>query len=358
MYIIIAHRSFENIKTGLKIWKIILVFIIYELIAAIVLIFELGPSVKLWVIVDMVLGFIFALSVCKYNLGFKERFEKIISVIILFLILTELCINSFYSMKEIQEKSSMTEMEYYVSLTNFYDYLYGKLKESDNSLYRIENRYRINRNDGLVFGYNGISYSGSTYSKNLYNFLANMGYACQHVVISSDMGNTRVSDMLLGIKYVMNTEQKVGIKNYEDLKIDDNITIYKNPYTLGLGYSVSSNILEKIETKNSNAFDYQNKLMKSLTNLEEDIFVKHQGRIQEKTQNLTKDGIKFCVIDEKEEAKISYEFEVEKEEEAYIYFLGINLDKTIVSINGEEIPCAFAGNSNKMVPLGKYNIRR
>ena len=45
----------------------------------------------------------------------------------------------------------------------------------------------------------------------------------------------------------MNTEQKVGIKNYEDLKIDDNITIYKNPYTLGLGYSVSSNILEKIE---------------------------------------------------------------------------------------------------------------
>ena len=121
---------------------------------------------------------------------------------------------------------------------------------------------------------------------------------------------------------------------------------------------MSSNILEKIETKNSNAFDYQNKLMKSLTNLDEDIFVKHQGRIQEKTQNLTKDGIKFCVIDEKEEAKISYEFEVEKEEEAYIYFLGINLDKTIVSINGEEIPCAFAGNSNKMVPLGKYNIRR
>ena len=253
MYIIVAHRSFENLKEGIKTWKIGLALAIYELISIFVLIFAIGRAVRFWVIFDMILGAAFCICIWVCRLNLKKCFKKAILGIIVLLILIELCINSAYSMKEMKDKSSGAEMEYYVSLSSFFDYLYTKVKDLDNSVYRLENRYKINKNDGLVFGVNGINYSGSTYSKKLYDFLSEFGYSCQHVVVSSEIGNTRVSDMLLGIKYIMNTDKKIAIKNYKEYKIDDNIIIYKNPYNLSLGYSVNDKILNEIKSDNSNA---------------------------------------------------------------------------------------------------------
>ena len=321
MYIFIAHKSFENFKEGLCLWKIILVFLIYEVISVIVIIFNLGVANKFWVLFDM--GLCLSLCVClwTYRLNFKNFFFRNIMVVVFLIVVIELFINSAYSMKELQEQSSKRELEYFVFWTNLYENMYSKLKTEDNSIYRTENRFSINNNDGLIYGYNGVDYSGSTYSRSLTEFIVNFGYNRRHVMMSSDMGNTKTADMILGTKYIMNLSKKIGVKDYEEYELNDKMKTYKNPYALSLGYSASDKILEEIEAENMNTFEYQNKFAKSLTNFDEDIFIKHEGKITEKTENINKNGYEYQKIDNEKEAKVIYEFEAERNEECYFYLL-------------------------------------
>ena len=103
---------------------------------------------------------------------------------------------------------------------------------------------------------------------------------------------------------------------------------------------------------------HKNEFLKTLTSLDENLFIKHKGEIKETTENLKNDGIKYTKINEEEEAKIIYEFEIEQSEETYMYLLGINLDRIIIKLNEKEIGSSFSGYSNKMIPLNKYNVRR
>lgn len=251
----------------------------------------------------------------------KEKIIIAVSLFLLTITFIELTMSTSLSMKELKENSSEAEIGYYTYLIDFYNYAYGRLKNEDNGIYRLENRYKINKNDSLVFGYNGVNFSGSTYSKELSEFLADFGYFMEHVMVGSDSGNTKTADMLLGIKYIMNTDKKIGLKDYEDYNLDENLVIYKNPYALSLGYAVNDKVLEKVESENFNVFEYQNKFVKNLTDLNEDIYIKHNGEINIKTENIKKDKFDYERIDENEEAKIIYEFEVEQNEEAYIYLL-------------------------------------
>lgn len=330
MYVIIAHKSFENIKYGLNFWKIIFCIVFYEIIGFLVLNYNLGVANKTWVKIDMIFALIFGIFIwlctlnienakIKLNILLKRYSLSIISVIIFIITISELIINATFSMKILREETSKMGIEDYIKLINLYDYKYSKLQEKDNELYRIEDKYRMNTNDAIVFGFNGINYSGSTFSRKLYLFLRRFGYSKQHVMIISDIGNTKTADMLLGIKYIMNTENKIGVKNYKEQNLADNFIIYENPYALNLGFTVSENVIEDVKIDETNAFVNQNNFLKNITNLEEDIFTSQKGKINKITNNLIADDKKYTVINEDEERSLIYEFEIEKEEEAYLY---------------------------------------
>lgn len=205
------------------------------------------------------------------------------------------------------------------SLINKNEYM--SLKEKDKSLYRVENKYRSTSNDGMNFNINTINFCGSTYSKDSYEFLKNMGYSNQHVTITSDMGNTMAADMLFGIKYIIRPNSLEEYKGYKKQSINENSSVLVNPYSLNLAFTVGDVNFSDIKISELNPFENYNNIIKVLSKTGIDIYTKHLGTINEDISNLSKDNATYRRVSNDKESKLTYEFEAEKDENAYIYIL-------------------------------------
>ena len=206
---------------------------------------------------------------------------------------------------------------------------------------------KITENDALNFGYNGITYFGSTYSEKSHLFLEKLGYTKYHVNIKCDGDNTKTADMLLGIKYVIVPPGRKTYKNYktayEEIYIENNVKIYENPYTLSLGYAVNKEIFN-VNMDNKNTFEIQNEILKSATGIDEDVYIKHVGEIENTNQKV------------EEGSKIVYEFKVQNTGNIYLYLLANAQNGFKVNINGEEIWIYGTFLNNGMISIGPREI--
>lgn len=122
--------------------------------------------------------------------------------------LVDIIIDAKISMYKIFKYADSVKQDKYASDIEFYEDIIDEIKKNDDSVYRIEGVNRFRANDGLIFDFNGITLSTSTFSREQYIFLTHLGYSQQHVLISSDTGNTNVSKMLLGVKYVIQNSRR------------------------------------------------------------------------------------------------------------------------------------------------------
>ena len=188
---------------------------------------------------------------------------------IIFLILA-----SFLAMIEIvsstiNETSTKQEsIDYY----DWYNLMYEATNEikKDNDLYRvIVNNNRFVNSDSW-FGFNGFSDLGSSEKYSLRKFLSNVGFATSPRFID-DGGHTPVSEMLLGVKYNINLPSRViEFEDEQDMNYD---LLTSNEKYLGVGYLVDGETI-LYEYKGRNAFENMNELVKLMTGLNEDCFVK------------------------------------------------------------------------------------
>lgn len=192
-----------------------------------------------------------------------------------------LLVGAFGNNKTLEETKEKTE---------YYEKLYQNIKDYDDSLYRIEQKNNLFINDGMAFGFNGIAYSSSTYSKKVYDFLKKMGYSYQHVMVYPDGGNTKTMDMLFGVKYLLGGNGVTDNKGYEKIDLDENTNIYKNPYALSLAFGAGKTIENEIRDFEGNAFLAQNDMLNNISGLEEDVFIEHEGGILEETQDMSSDN--------------------------------------------------------------------
>ena len=342
IYIFLAHKAFENIKSGTKLWNIIFSAVTIIMLALFVLRQDTITINKLYVKLDMCLTLIFFVIITIYSLNLPKLkialIQKIMLILIGLISTVNVAINTFDSISILVRDLSKNEIDNYVYLTNYNLEKKQELQE-DDGLYRIEKEILLNVNDGIVYGFNGINFSASTYSEKLHNFLKNLGYSKQHVTIARDTGSTKTMNMLFGIKY----------------KIDKYIE--KNDFALNLAFSVPSTILEEAEFDEDNAFKTQNNLLKKIAGREEEIFEKHQGKISRIFENIKIQDYRFQKENDEEAASVTYEFEIEKEENVYFYIaLGTGLEEIKVTMNGKSLGKPRYGNFNKMFELGKHEI--
>ena len=370
-FVNIEKRSFDNKKLCIIDKDILISVILYELLGAIAIQFRLGVSNQNLMIIDAILIFILGLLLQIYKLEVKKKHIKDIIIFLLFLLsMTNIGIDIFYKMSIIKNKLSPNSYLSYNSIVSGSEDRYEVMKQYDDSIYRQEKKIQINLNEGLMYGVNGINFSASTYSQDLFNFLRKFGYSYQHVSILSGIGNTKTADMLFGIKYVENTDKSFGWKDYEECSVtkgftSDNLLVdreitytwRKNPYALSLGFSCGRTILQEVQENGCNSFLYQNALLKKVAGLDEDIFEMHEGEITKVIHNLQQNGSKYNRIDSNV-ASITYEIEIEKCGEAYMYIPnGDRLDYVDIYVNGiMQSPDQFA-KFNKMIQLGRHDIR-
>lgn len=359
----------------------IFIAVIYVVLAIIVMKLDVNFINENTIKLDIILAIVFIILLSLSKKKFKDNGKKIkkflskyylkIIAIIIFLISTaNLVYNAINSMDIIRAEASTLNQNVYATLTNIYDKTINNLKNYDQSVYRIENKSKVTENDALVSGYNGISYSGSTYSKTLHSFLEKLGITKYHVKVESGAENTKAVDMLLGVKYFIVPPGKEFYKNYnveyEDKYIETNTTIYKNPYSLSLGYAINNKTFET-NMENNNTFELQNEMLKNMTGINENVYEKHNGEIKKEikgleeyndlekfSEELEEYGTIYTKIEN--EGKIIYEFNIENENSLYLYIDASSDSSVELNITGQDYVRNLSFNSNTMINIGNRKV--
>ncbi|MBR3694210.1 MAG: YfhO family protein [Erysipelotrichales bacterium] len=164
----------------------------------------------------------------------------------LFLILMVLCAelfgNSYTSLHALDKEVLYSTRESYIPYMEETRTILSMIDYNDPGFYRIEKNYHRTVNDPLSLNMMGISHSTSTLNAKAIRLLAQMGYSSRDHW-SKYLGGTLVSDSLLGIQYVLHKDDEIPYGYALDFSYEY-ISVYENPYALGILNGVYDSILE------------------------------------------------------------------------------------------------------------------
>jgi uncharacterized membrane protein YfhO len=125
--------------------------------------------------------------------------------------------------------------------------------ESENkNFYRLENLNGVSANDGINFGYSGVSFFSSIRNRHSSGFLDKLGFRSQgtNLNIRYD-NNTLLMDSLVGMKYNINNSNlsKFG---FRQVKTSGNYRLYKNEYALPLAMMTNEKIYNYVTVPSDN----------------------------------------------------------------------------------------------------------
>lgn len=172
-----------------------------------------------------------------------------------------------------------------VETTNYNDYpskyieidalLNAVARAEGDDFYRVEIAKQYTLNDGALYGYRGISQFSSAANVSVTRLSKRFG------IYASEAGNryyyrlsTPVFNSMFGIKYLLNKNISFGGDNYatEFSGTSGSVYMYKNKYPLSVGYMMNGTILDMTDESEANPFEYQNKVLKLATGIEQSCF--------------------------------------------------------------------------------------
>lgn len=213
-----------------KIYHYIIIFSIIFIPIIILIKFNSNFSLNAYDIMKLI---ILAIYLFLLKLIPNNRYS---SALLLACVLYEVNINGYLYLNRYNFNSSTGDNTY----RNAVDYI--KNYEQEDTFYRIEDNNSNSDNYSILYNYYSIDYFMSTVKKDLVNFFINLdvgnhGYTKN--TISYD-GTFHLISSLLNIKYYIETK---GLDNniYKAL-YTNNYTVYKNPYSLNIGYMVNEKI--------------------------------------------------------------------------------------------------------------------
>lgn len=201
----------------------------------------------------------------------------------------------------------------------------------DDGFYRVGNNDSyIIVNDGMIFGYNGMSYFSSFFNRGTMEFLSSLGFA-QNEHVLYDVGGTPISEAMFGVKYII-TEQCEKDGYTEVFNGNYPYSLYRNENALPLGYIMGAG--ERIingeyiyvdDNNLGNAFLYQEILLTEILGEQCDVY----------------NGIKYTIEDINDEnaRHVVVEFTVDEEKPIWVFFkppTKEELDNNIVDVEIEE----------------------
>lgn len=168
-----------------------------------------------------------------------------------------------------------------------------ELKQLDSdSFYRMEQTLNREMNmskrtayfdEGLSYGYKGISHYNSAFDLKMAQFISNLGYSDVWDMVVYDEPILS-SDSLLGVKYLLADRAYPGWERIETIGEYNGKKAYKNPYALSLGIVIPKPEIENLE--DNNPFLYQNKLFSSLLGYDISLFHKANAETEVKDNGI------------------------------------------------------------------------
>lgn len=326
-----AVTAFKNLDgiSSKTIWGCFAAFIIYLLYADKANYENVSTIGTVWFSIACLLAYSIITISIKDN---KEN--RVLPVMLLVIISAELVTNTYYTFKDIDDDVTYSKHSSYYPQINLGRQITDELEESDPTLYRSEKTFYRTSNDNASYGLKGITHSSSVMNTKLMNFIGTLGYD-QTSYYTRYNGATPISDSLLGIKYVMDKEDKTS-RLYQAYAQTNDITIYQNPDALSVGgYMVDSDVINTEKFTKENPFENLNKILstsvgKSKTTSEGTSYEKYfkpvtmtAGPIFDSniiTQSSYGDQMKFEKTAETGDATIEYQFKAATDDTIYAFF--------------------------------------
>lgn len=329
-----SYRAYDIImKNGLKIYQIIFMPVFPAVIFYLNyrkdndIIKNMPDNFKYSIVISA--GFIFIFIVAKFlSVEFKNAYKYIMSFMLLAGVCTEIYFNANIGVKTVDTTSYSYPTSY-----NGVKSLLSTIDETESDLlWRTECTSTYTLNDSSAYGYKGVSQFSSSANVSITKFIKKIG------LYGSEAGNRymyRISapttNALLGIKYIIskNGQQQADETFLEYYGNSETSYLYKNKYSLPLGYMMNEDILnlgnDILDTSDHNIpFEYQNTIFKYATGINEDLYTPQPVAVADhKGVYVTKNSYGSYTYninpDEKASAEMNFEYTVPENSMLYGY---------------------------------------
>lgn len=255
--IFLASETFNTFK-DIKYRKIIISGIILLLIYALVFVLLKDKIPNVYgVYLGIILVFIYTALLILYRFGLK----RIATVLLIFITAFEVSVNSLYTVDNLDrifKYKDKTEFENYISSLTCD---INNIKNKDKDFYRIEKDFCRTENDSMSLSYNGIAHYSSSYNASFNKAMKHMGLEQSFIILDSS-GITPVFNTIFGVKYFISKNPDL-YNFYEKISENSDYTIYKNPYSLPIGFLTANDITD-ITGFSSDYIENQNILTEKL----------------------------------------------------------------------------------------------
>lgn len=277
-------------------------------------------------------SFVFAgvyIAAIAFILFAPEKFRPFACCALVIITCGELTLNGFETLKGLDKEFQYTMKSNYKGQISKIGAFADYLEDNDNGFYRADKNFLRTNNDAMSFGYNGLTHYSSTFNNSILEFDKKMGMLQEHIV-TRYKGSTEITDCLLGVKYIA-SEKKVN-ERYDSVSIQGIYTIYKNPYSLGIGFAADRSALAAPAYRSS-AMGNQDMFARSIL-----------GR------SFTRDVQNIAQTD----GGAGREFTADRDGTYYIYTDTKYDGSIMLNVNGREKNCEYDNSLKKLFCIGVF----
>lgn len=341
MLISLAYKGFCNFESNVKFYFIVLTCAVLTIVSHFTMRIyyaSFSEKVQNYIIYGMILFTVFCLSMYLKFWSIKK-----ISVIILAVLVSYDLFNNAY---ESLSKYNFIDHDDMSNFSNSLRAVVAETKNLDSDFYRIEKTFSRTRNDNMLLDIPGISHYSSSEKNDVKYLMGGLGYDQYYdVYCAYGKGSTNTADSLLGIRYLISTQDLEKERSYIPVKQVDGKTIYKNPYALTIGTVVNSSVLDK-NIIDDDRIKFQNHVFNHMTGLNNDVIKKMEDvKVEYNNIEIIDNGMVKLLRkkNDKKKASIVYTF---KGKGNNIYLDAWSQEPSNVSIflNDESMENLFNGN--------------
>lgn len=142
--------------------------------------------------------------------------SKLAPIFLFLIILAETSCNLIYSFNNLAYQDDH-DYEYFSQKIN---QVTREMQSKDSGLYRTEKNFSRSDDDSFTANYNGISFFNSMTNQKTLNFLTALGYLHNSNSVTNS-GGTPISDDILGLKYYIEPNSDLPVKNRQKIKFEN-----------------------------------------------------------------------------------------------------------------------------------------
>ena len=246
---------------------------------------------------------------------------------------------------------------------NYKDFenVYSKIKEQDDSFFRLEQSKLLTRMDNSWYYYNGSSVFSSLANERLSNVMRDLGLMGNYINSFTYHPQTAVFNAMFDIKYILDNDKSINNSEiYEDICGNDTYFAYKNKYCLPLAFGVDSAIKNWHTVSTTSPFVLQSDWFSSACGVE-DVFeyipieyVSYNNIFEFYPDEIASGSLNFNKEHKEDAASVTIEIVVPRDENVYVYLKSRNVKSVNISGNFLEKTQNMDNNFN-IIDLGYCN---